>query len=132
MTFLEFIITVRIGLFRERSRWGSLRTTQHDIGKTHSVSNRKDSWVNGTRTPSCRSLGVLGRASAVGEQLSFGSKTDVLADRPDFRFFETTGLAILTMLIQHYRVETHPKFAGESFEQLKERYSQNILMVTLT
>jgi len=47
-------------------------------------------------------------------------------------FFETTGLAILTMLIEHYRVETHPKFAGETFEQLKERYSQNILMVTLT
>lgn len=32
---------------------------------------------------------------------------------------------MLTIFIQRYRVEPHPKFAGESFEQLKERYSQN-------
>jgi hypothetical protein len=49
-----------------------------------------------------------------------------------FRFFEKTGLAMLTTLIQHYRVEPHPKFAGESFEQLKERYSQAKGMLTLT
>ena len=51
---------------------------------------------------------------------------------PELRFFEKTGLAMLTTLIQHYRVETHPKFAGESFEQLKERYSQAKGMLTLT
>jgi hypothetical protein len=51
---------------------------------------------------------------------------------PKFRFFEKTVLAILTTLIQHYRVEPHPKFAGESFEQLKERYSQAKGMLTLT
>jgi hypothetical protein len=39
---------------------------------------------------------------------------------------------MLTTLIQHYRVETHPKFAGESFEQLKERYSQAVGRLTLT
>lgn len=50
----------------------------------------------------------------------------------EFRFFETTGLAIITTLIQHYKVEPHPKFAGESFEQLKERYSQANGVVTLT
>ncbi|KAF9643013.1 cytochrome P450 [Thelephora ganbajun] len=47
-------------------------------------------------------------------------------------FFETTGLAILTTLIQHYRVEPHPKFAGEPFGRLKERYSQARGMLTLT
>jgi hypothetical protein len=50
----------------------------------------------------------------------------------NFRFFEKTGLAMLTTFIQHYRIEPHPKFAGESFEQLKERYSQAKGMLTLT
>jgi len=39
---------------------------------------------------------------------------------------------MLTTLIQRYKVEPHPKFAGESFEQLKERYSQAKMMLTLT
>ena len=39
---------------------------------------------------------------------------------------------MVTSLIQRYRVEVHPKFAGESFEQLKERYSQASGLVTLT
>ena len=82
---------------------------------------------------SSRSLGALGRAS-VARKLFYLAIPKLRRDltAPIFRFFETTGLAILTMLIQHYRVEPHPKFAGESFEQLKERYTQNILMVTLT
>jgi hypothetical protein len=62
---------------------------------------------------------------------SSGSKPECLTVLK-FRFFEKTGLAMLTTLIQHYRVETHPKFAGESFEQLKERYSQAVGMLTLT
>ena len=40
------------------------------------------------------------------------------------RFFEATGLAALTTLIQHYKVEPHPKFVGEPRERLKEIYSQ--------
>lgn len=43
-----------------------------------------------------------------------------------------TSLGMLTTLIQRYKVEPHPKFAGESFEQLKERYSQAKGMLTLT
>lgn len=39
---------------------------------------------------------------------------------------------MLTTLIQRYRVEPHPKFAGEPFEQLRERYSQAEEMLTLT
>jgi len=39
---------------------------------------------------------------------------------------------MLTTLIQRYKVEPHPKFAGESFEQLKERYSEAEGMLTLT
>ena len=38
---------------------------------------------------------------------------------------------MLTSLIQNYRVEPHPKFARETFEQLKERYSQASAMLTL-
>ena len=52
--------------------------------------------------------------------------------RPEFRFAEMTLLGILTTLIQSYRVEPHPRFAGESFEQLKERYSQATGVLTLT
>ena len=39
---------------------------------------------------------------------------------------------MLTSLIQRYRVEPHPKFAGESFEQLKERYSRIREIVTIS
>ena len=48
-----------------------------------------------------------------------------------YRFFEATGLAILTVLVQHYKVEPHPKFFGESFERLKEKYSQGSILTTL-
>ena len=48
------------------------------------------------------------------------------------RFAEMTLLGLLTTLIQRYRVEPHPRFAGESFEQLKERYSQATGVLTLT
>ncbi|KAF9481511.1 cytochrome P450 [Pholiota conissans] len=39
------------------------------------------------------------------------------------KFFETEGIAILTMLVSHYKitVKGDPKFAGETFEQRKER-----------
>ncbi|EKM52723.1 uncharacterized protein PHACADRAFT_211944 [Phanerochaete carnosa HHB-10118-sp] len=39
------------------------------------------------------------------------------------RFFETEGIAILTMLVSRYTVEIkpEPEFAGESFEERKER-----------
>ena len=39
---------------------------------------------------------------------------------------------MLATLIQYYRVEPHPKFVGEPFEKLKERYSQATGMLTLT
>nr|BAL05196.1 cytochrome P450 [Phanerodontia chrysosporium] len=39
------------------------------------------------------------------------------------RFFETEGIAILTMLVSRYKIEVkeEPEFAGETFEQRKER-----------
>ena len=93
-------------------------------------SNRKDSWVNGTGMLSSRSPEELERASVAGKPL-----VPQLPSRGALpfqsRFFETTGFAMLTTLIQRYRVEPHPKFAGESFEQLKERYSQIKQRVTL-
>jgi hypothetical protein len=40
-----------------------------------------------------------------------------------FRFFETEGIAIMTMLVSRYKIEIkeEPEFAGETFE---ERYAR--------
>jgi hypothetical protein len=40
-----------------------------------------------------------------------------------FRFFETEGIAVMTMLVSRYKVEVkeEPEFAGETFE---ERYAR--------
>ena len=40
-----------------------------------------------------------------------------------FRFFETEGIAIMTMLVSKYKIEIkeEPQFAGETFE---ERYAR--------
>jgi hypothetical protein len=40
-----------------------------------------------------------------------------------FRFFETEGIAIMTMLVSKYKIEIkeEPEFAGETFE---ERYAR--------
>ena len=48
------------------------------------------------------------------------------------RFSETTGVAILTILVQRYKIEPNPKFSGEPFERLKDRYSQGKVVLTLT
>ena len=41
----------------------------------------------------------------------------------DLRFFETEGIAILTMLISKYKIEIkeEPQFAAETFEERKAR-----------
>jgi hypothetical protein len=50
------------------------------------------------------------------------------------RFFETEGVAILTMLIAKYKitVKEEPQFAGETFEQRKERILKSHAVITLT
>jgi len=79
-----------------------------------------------------RFLVARGDASDAGKSTPHPVQQSRRLTVPKFRFFETTGLAILTALIQRYRVETHPRFAGDSFEQLKERYSQAKGGLTLT
>jgi hypothetical protein len=49
-----------------------------------------------------------------------------------FRFSETTVVAILTILVQRYKIEPNPKLSGEPFERLKDRYSQGKVVLTLT
>lgn len=51
-----------------------------------------------------------------------------------YRFFETEGIAILTMIISRYKVEVkeEPEFASETFEQRKERIFKAKRGVTLT
>ena len=45
------------------------------------------------------------------------------AHEDDRRFFETEGIAILTMLISQYKVEIkdEPQFVGETFDERKSR-----------
>jgi hypothetical protein len=40
-----------------------------------------------------------------------------------FRFFETEGIAIMTMLVSRYKIEVkeEPEFAGETFEERYDR-----------
>ena len=59
----------------------------------------------------------------VGKPLTLQSQ--VCASSFQSRFFETTGLDTLATLIQRYKMRPHPKFAGELFENLKERKSKN-------
>lgn len=49
------------------------------------------------------------------------------------KFFETEGVAILTMLVAKYKitVKEEPQFAGETFEQRKERILKSHAVITL-
>ena len=40
-----------------------------------------------------------------------------------FRFFETAGVAVVTMLVSRYKIEVEedPEFSGETFEERYER-----------
>ncbi|KAF9442073.1 cytochrome P450 [Macrolepiota fuliginosa MF-IS2] len=50
------------------------------------------------------------------------------------KFFETEGIATLTMLISRYKisVKEEPQFAHETFEQRKDRVLENVPLLTLT
>ena len=50
------------------------------------------------------------------------------------RFFETEGIAILTMLVARYRIEIkdEPQFAGETAEERRERVLSARSGLTLT
>jgi len=50
-------------------------------------------------------------------------KREHVSSQIPFRFFETEGIAIMTMLVSKYKIEVkeEPEFAGETFE---ERYAR--------
>lgn len=50
------------------------------------------------------------------------------------RFFETEGIAALTMIISRYKVtvKDEPQFAGETFAQKRARVTANKAGVTVT
>jgi hypothetical protein len=60
---------------------------------------------------------VLGGSQSIVDPLYLlsGSRT--------FRFFETEGIAILTMLVSRYKIEVkeEPQFAGETFKARRDR-----------
>ena len=80
---------------------------------------------------SSRSPEARGLVSDAGASSTFNVK-NLRVSPSRFSFSETTGLAILTILVQHYKIEPNPKFSGEPFERLKDRYSQGKLVLTLT
>jgi hypothetical protein len=51
-----------------------------------------------------------------------------------FRFFETEGIAILTLLVMRYKIEVkeEPQFLSESFEERKARILAAKPGITLT
>ena len=53
---------------------------------------------------------------------------------PRCRFFETEGIAILTMLVAKYKitVKEEPQFTSETFEQRKARILKAHAVLTLT
>jgi len=66
---------------------------------------------------------------SVGARACLGRRCELLRYNCDqfsrmiFRFFETEGVAVVTMLVSKYKIEIkeEPQFAGETFE---ERYAR--------
>jgi hypothetical protein len=58
-----------------------------------------------------------------GNGASYCSLRENLSSQIFFRFFETEGIAIMTMLVLRYKIEVkeEPEFAGETIE---ERYAR--------
>ena len=64
-----------------------------------------------------------------GARACLGKRYELLRYKRDqssrriFRFFETEGIAIMTLLVSKYKIEIkeEPEFAGETFE---ERYAR--------
>jgi len=53
----------------------------------------------------------------------FRGVTESVVSHAIFRFFETEGIAVMTMMVSKYKIEIkeEPEFAGETFE---ERYAR--------
>jgi hypothetical protein len=62
------------------------------------------------------------------------SESVVLTNEFFFRFFETEGIAIMTMLVSKYKIEIkeEPEFAGETFEERYARITAFDLGLTTT
>ena len=82
--------------------------------------------MHSSRSPEARGL-----VSDAGASSTFNIKS-LRVSTSRFRFSETTGVAILTILVQRYKIEPNPKFSCEPFERLKDRYSQGKVVLTLT
>lgn len=64
----------------------------------------------------------------------FSSKRDVSLITIRYRFAELESMVAITMILQKYKitVKDDPKFAGETFEQKKERVLETKEGLTLT
>ena len=86
--------------------------------------------------PSYPSAVVCVNVSAVGEPFPFylPSYSDVPLTAICCRFAELESMVAITMILQKYKitVKEDPKFAGETFEQKKERVLETKEGLTLT
>ena len=75
-----------------------------------------------------------GARACLGRRCVFPSPLQSFCRSQRHRFFETEGIAILTMLVSRYKitVKEEPQFAGETFEQRKARIFRVTAGLTLT
>ncbi len=89
----------------------------------------------GPETLSCHLVVALAHVLAAGTytpRLLLRRTNTQLGGFP--RFFETEGIAIMTMLVSQYKIEVmdEPEFAAETFEERKARVLQAKQGLTLT
>ena len=98
---------------------------------THTPSNQSGSTATGLETPSCPSAAARAHVLDAGTIFTPSLKSPSLTT---CRFFETEGVAIVTMLVSRYKitVKEEPQFAHETFEERKERVLQAKAGLTLT
>lgn len=97
-------------------------------------SNRNVSSVTGIGMPSCPSALAHARASGAGTSSFRSLHERENKNQMRHSFFETEGIAILTMLMSRYRVSVkeEPQFAGETLEQCRARVTASRPGVTQT
>jgi len=71
---------------------------------------------------------------AWGDGARFRGVTESKVSHTFSRFFETEGVAVLTMMVSRYKIEIkeEPKFAGETFEERHARITASRNGLTLT
>ena len=97
-------------LVRRTYSSGLQRAVQHDIGRTHMLSNQRDLWANGIRTRLFPSPVAQGHASGAGNSLLIQLKAEV-AYRPEIQVFREDGVG--------HAHDSHPTLQGRTPPQIR-------------